>query len=161
MLVGIGSIGWLAAMRSAATRRPPWRGPGPMAVPHRHHRARPPDELVQWWSLAFRGDRGSEILSLGREPGRGLRELPKRSSRGRWPAEAFCLAPIPVIRSARSAPPNRGSPACPSGLELDDQPSSRTTSLQPPMSVGRPFRRIDLCHTKRDFAGLYLLPEPI
>jgi len=92
---------------------------------------------------------------------RRLRELPKRSSRGRWPAEAFCLAPIPVIRSARSAPPNRGSPACPSGLELDDQPSSRTTSLQPPMSVGRPFRRIDLCHTKRDFAGLYLLPEPI
>ena len=29
------------------------------------------------------------------------------------------------------------------------------------MGVGRPFRRIDLCHAKRDFAGLDLLPEPI
>ena len=46
-------------------------------------------------------------------------------------------------------------------LELDDQPSSRTTSLQPTMGVGRPLRRIDLCHAKRDFAGLDLLPEPI
>src|ERR1700684_3737739 len=46
-------------------------------------------------------------------------------------------------------------------LELDDQPSSRTTSLQPTMGVGRPFRRIDLCHAKRDFAGIDLLPKPI
>ena len=46
-------------------------------------------------------------------------------------------------------------------VELDDQPSSRTTSLQPTMGVGRPFRRIDLCHAKRDFAGIDLLPEPI
>ena len=44
---------------------------------------------------------------------------------------------------------------------MDDQPSSRTTSLQPTMGVGRPFRRIDRCHAKRDFAGLDLLPEPI
>ena len=44
---------------------------------------------------------------------------------------------------------------------MDDQPSSRTTSLQPTMGVGRPFRRIDLRHAKRDFAGLDLLPEPI
>ena len=29
------------------------------------------------------------------------------------------------------------------------------------MGVGRPFRRIDLCHAKRDFAGLDLLPESI
>ena len=29
------------------------------------------------------------------------------------------------------------------------------------MGVGCPFRRIDLCHAKRDFAGLDLLPEPI
>src|SRR5271154_5018688 len=29
------------------------------------------------------------------------------------------------------------------------------------MGVGRPFRWIDLCHAKRDFAGLDLLPEPI
>ena len=29
------------------------------------------------------------------------------------------------------------------------------------MGVGRPFRRIDLCHAKRDLAGLDLLPEPI
>ena len=46
-------------------------------------------------------------------------------------------------------------------LKLDDQPSSRTTSLQPTMGVGRPFWRIDLCQTKCDFAGLDLLPEPI
>ena len=46
-------------------------------------------------------------------------------------------------------------------LELDDQPSSRTPSLQPTMGVGRPFWRIDLCHAKRDFAALELLPEPI
>ena len=54
-----------------------------------------------------------------------------------------------------------GSPAYLPRLELDDQTSSRTTSLQPTMGVGRPFRRIDLCHAKRDFAGLDLLPEPI
>ena len=29
------------------------------------------------------------------------------------------------------------------------------------MGVGRPFRRIDLCHAKRDFACLDLLSEPI
>jgi hypothetical protein len=29
------------------------------------------------------------------------------------------------------------------------------------MGVGRSLRRIDLCHAKRDFAGLDLLPEPI
>jgi hypothetical protein len=29
------------------------------------------------------------------------------------------------------------------------------------MGVGRAFRRIDLCHAKRNFAGLDLLPEPI
>src|ERR1700677_5167172 len=46
-------------------------------------------------------------------------------------------------------------------LELDDQPSSRTTSLQPTMGVRRPLRRIDLCHTKHNFAGLDLLSEPI
>ncbi len=64
------------------------------------------------------------------------------------------------LRTGRSRV-RSGSPACAPGLELDDQPSSRTTSLQPTMGVGRPFRRIDLCHAKRDFAGLDLLPEPI
>src|ERR1700722_2991559 len=54
-----------------------------------------------------------------------------------------------------------GSPACLPRLELDDQPSSRTARLQPTMRVCRSFRRIDLCHPKRDFAGLDLLPEPI
>ena len=29
------------------------------------------------------------------------------------------------------------------------------------MGVGRLFWRIDLCHAKRDFAGLDLLPKPI
>ena len=29
------------------------------------------------------------------------------------------------------------------------------------MGVGRPFRRINRCHAKRDFAGVNLLPEPI
>jgi len=60
------------------------------------------------------------------------------------------------LRTGRSR-----APACLPRLELDDQPSSRTTSLQPTMGVGRPFRRIDLRHAKRDFAGLDLLPKPI
>ena len=64
------------------------------------------------------------------------------------------------LRTGRSRP-SSGSPACPPGLELDDQPSSRTTSLQPTMGVRRSFRRIDLCHAKRDFARFDLLPEPI
>ncbi len=29
------------------------------------------------------------------------------------------------------------------------------------MGLGRPFRRIDLRHAKRDFAGLDLLPKPV
>ncbi len=29
------------------------------------------------------------------------------------------------------------------------------------MGVSRPFRRIDICHPKYDFAGLDQLPEPI
>jgi hypothetical protein len=29
------------------------------------------------------------------------------------------------------------------------------------MGVGRPFRWIELCHAKNDFAGIDLLPEPI
>jgi hypothetical protein len=31
---------------------------------------------------------------------------------------------------------------------MDDQPSSRNTSLQPTMGVGRPFWLINLCHAK-------------
>src|SRR5208283_5357364 len=61
----------------------------------------------------------------------------------------------------RRSPARSGSRACPPGLELDDQPSSRTTSLQPTMGLGSPFRRIDLRYAKRDFAGLDLLPKPI
>jgi hypothetical protein len=34
-------------------------------------------------------------------------------------------------------------------------------TLQPTMGVGSPFRRIDFCHAKRDFACLDLLPEPV
>jgi hypothetical protein len=74
---------------------------------------------------------------------------------------------IPIIPTARSVPPNGclhvcpGALACPPRLKLDDQPSSRTASPQPTMGVGRPFRRIELCYAKRDFAGLDQLPEPI
>jgi hypothetical protein len=45
--------------------------------------------------------------------------------------------------------------------ESNDQPSSRTASLQPTVGVGRLFRRIDLRHAKRDFARLDLLAQPI
>jgi len=48
-----------------------------------------------------------------------------------------------------------------SRLELDDKPASRTTSFEPTMGIGRPFRRIDLCDAKHDHACLDLLPEPI
>jgi hypothetical protein len=58
-------------------------------------------------------------------------------------------------------PPVEFSPACLPRLKLDDQPSSRTASRQPTVGAGRPFRRIDLCHAKRDLAGFDLLPEPI
>ena len=63
-----------------------------------------------------------------------------------------------LYSAARRIP---ASPSRSSESKLDDQPSSRTTSLQPTMGVGCPFRRIDLCHPKRDLAGLDLLPEPI
>src|SRR5580698_5175960 len=45
--------------------------------------------------------------------------------------------------------------------ELNDQPSSRSASLQPAMGVGRLFRRIDIRHAKRDVASLDQLPETI
>jgi len=61
--------------------------------------------------------------------------------------------------SCRNAP--AGSPACPARLESDDQPSSRAAGLHPTIGVGRPFRRIDLRHAKRDYAGLDLAPEPV
>ncbi len=65
------------------------------------------------------------------------------------------------IRSIRRVEPELWFSAWPPGLELDDQPSPRTTGLQPTMSLSRSFRRIDLCHTKCDLAGFDLLSESI
>src|ERR1700677_3522446 len=74
-------------------------------------------------------------------------------------ARAHCRRPTPALpspRNGRSLPAKAGSRS-----ELNDQSPSRTASLEPAMGVGRPFRRIDIRHAKRNFAGLDKLAQPI
>lgn len=63
--------------------------------------------------------------------------------------------------AARDSRVRASAPRCRPGLELDDEPSPCTASLQTTMSVSRPLRRIDLGHAKRDLTGFDLLAESV